>query len=185
MPLSRRMTRKMLGELLVQEGLVTEEQIQIAIDEQEKTNGLLGDILVDMGIVTERDITRAVVSQYSSPYLSVFDHYISKEMLDLFPAQYLTKHLFLPLDQFDNLLTVVTAIPPSDEVITEIEKRSGCKAVFFVSSTSELKAALERVFPQEAMRALDDVFPDTDPVEEDTTPETVERKLKIGEPDPV
>ena len=56
MPIAARGGRKALGQILKESGLVTEEQIQEALDAQKEQGGALGTILVDLGYVTEDDI---------------------------------------------------------------------------------------------------------------------------------
>ena len=151
---------KRLGEILLDEGLIADEQLRIALEEHKKSGGLLGEILVEMGAVSERDIARAITAQISYPYISVFNHYISKDMLALFPEGYLWEHQFLPLDRFLHILTVVCSNVLGDKVIAEIEQMTGCKVKLFVSSSSEIRAALATYCPDQANKALDQVFPE-------------------------
>jgi len=153
-------SRKRLGELLIDEGLITEDQLRVALEEQKNGNGLLGEILVDMGAVSERDIARAITSQNACPYISVLSHYITKEVLRLLPPAYLWKHQFLPLDRFGNILTIVSSSVLPDKLLREIEEISGCRVATYISSCSEIRSALAAHFPEEAKNALDNVFPD-------------------------
>ena len=161
----RSMPRKRLGEILLDEGLITEDQLNAAIEAQKKSGGLLGEILVEMGAISERDIARAIVLQNAWPYLSVFNHYISREMLYLFPESYLWEHQFIPLDRFLNTITIVSSNVLSDHVLSEIEQRVGCKVKMFAASASEIRSALATYCPVQTDKTLEQVFPESTSIE--------------------
>ena len=56
----RKRTSKKLGEILLSNGVITEEQLQRGLDFQRREGGLLGEILVKLGYVNERDIVEAL-----------------------------------------------------------------------------------------------------------------------------
>lgn len=139
----RRMTKKRLGELLLQEGLVTEEQLQESLEEQEETGELIGDILVRKGFVTETDVARTISMQFSFPYLSVLHYYISPEMLEPFSLEMLERHLFVPIDRFGDVLSIVIAGLLDQNVIDEIEQQTKCTVQVYVGKVSEVKQAIK------------------------------------------
>ena len=91
-----RMTKKRLGELLVDEGLITEQQVQEVLAEQKKTKGLFGEILVSKAYVTESDIARAIARQFSIPFISARGYDIPQEVVNLFPSDMLEKYRYSP-----------------------------------------------------------------------------------------
>lgn len=145
-----RMTKKRLGELLLQEGVVNDEQLKEALEEQQQTGELIGEILVRKGFVTESDIARTISTQFSFPYISVLNYYIAPDMTEIFPLEMLEKHLFVPIDRFGDVLSIVVAGLLEQEIVSEIEKQSDCTAQVYVGMVSEVKQAIKDKFTSSA-----------------------------------
>ena len=145
-----RMTKKRLGELLLQEDVVSEEQLKHALEEQENTGELIGEILVRKGFVTEGDIARTISTQFSFPYLSVMHYYISPDMTQIFPLEMLEKYLFVPIDRFGEVLTVVVAGLLDQKVVDEIEAKTKCTTQVYVGMVSEVKQVIKEKFAASA-----------------------------------
>ena len=96
MPNITKITKKKLGEILVNEGLITNEQIQEGLSEQQKSGGLLGENLIKLGYVTELDIAAAMSTQFNLPYIDATRYTISKEAFGLVPTDF--KKQFIILD---------------------------------------------------------------------------------------
>ena len=69
--------KKMLGEMLVAGGLIKEEQLKRALDEQKKRGGKVGEILVDLGFISEHNIATFLARQLHIPYIE-----IEKQLID-------------------------------------------------------------------------------------------------------
>lgn len=146
-----RMTKKRLGELLLQEGIINDEQLKEALEEQEQTGELIGEILVRKGFVTESDIARTISTQFSFPYISVQNYYVSPEMTGIFPLEMLEKHLFVPIDRFGDVLSIVVAGLLDQDIVNDIEKRSKCAAQVYVGMVSEVKQVIREKFAATAV----------------------------------
>ena len=65
--------RKKIGECLIQAGLITEEDLQVALAEHKKTGERVGAVLVRLNLATEKQITKALAYQLGFPYVSLSD----------------------------------------------------------------------------------------------------------------
>ncbi len=139
--------RKKFGELLHEEGLITSEHLERALETQKKTGELLGEILVEEGLITEWDIVRVIVKQYKLPYLPSTKYNVSKEVLAIFPAKFLHANLIVPLDRFGDVVTLATARNPSLELMQEIEQQFKLTPLACVSTISDVKSTLTMHFP--------------------------------------
>ena len=139
----QRMTKRRLGEVLLQERLVTKEQIEEALADQSVTGELLGEILVRKGYVAERNIAETIATQYSFPYLEPDQYYISGDIIHLLPMEIIEKHTVVPLDRFGDILTVVVAGPLDEEVVKEIEQKTGARVHIFISTVSAVRKTIE------------------------------------------
>lgn len=141
-----RMTKKRLGELLCDEGLVNDEQIEEALGSQRKTGELLGEVLVRLGYVTEYDIAKTIVTQFGLPYIAVKQYFISDEAMQLFPERLMRQYQFLPLDKLGNVIAIAVGGLLNFDVLSELESTSGSRIQVYVSTWSEIKAAIDERF---------------------------------------
>ncbi len=140
-----RMTKKRLGELLVDEGLITEQQVQEVLAEQKKKGELFGEILVSKSYVTESDIARTIARQFSIPFISARGYDIPQEVVDLFSFDMLEKYQFVPIDRFGDVLIVVIAGVMDSRVLGEIEKVSSCTVQVYAGTVSDVKETLKKL----------------------------------------
>jgi len=138
-----RMTKRKLGEILIHERLVTQEQVQECLLEQAQSGELLGQVLVRKGYCSEKDIAETIATQFSFPYIEPDQYYIASDVLHLLPMEFVDKHSVIPLDRFDDTLVIVVAGPLEDEVLQEIGQLTGCTVQIFVSTVSEVRKAVE------------------------------------------
>lgn len=142
-----KITKKRLGELLVAEGLITNEQIEEALKEQQKTGMLLGEVLVKLGDVTEYDIAGALAAQFGLPYIDTSRYNITKEVFGLLPLDFIRTNQLVPLDKIGNILTVVVSGPLSEKVFEEIEKKTSSELYLFVSTVSQIRKIIQEHSP--------------------------------------
>lgn len=136
-----KLTRKRLGELLVEEGLLKEEQITEALKKQKATGELLGEVLIRLGYVSEIDIARTLTKQFNLPYIDASKYTISKDVLDIVPANYMYKHQFIILDKIGKALVVAVSGLLDQAIFEELERMSGSKLFIYVSTTSQVVGA--------------------------------------------
>jgi len=141
-----RMTKRRLGELLRGEGLVTDEQVKLAMTEQRKQNCFLGEALVKLGFVTEESIAVTVSQQFNLPFLSAEQYDIAKDMLDIFPLQIMQEYQFLPLERIGDMLIIVGAGLMNHDVLDELENICGAKICQYISTWTDIRAVQERLF---------------------------------------
>lgn len=139
-----KITRKRLGEILVSEGLITNEQVQEALQEQQKTGMLLGEVLIKLDYVTELDIAGALSAEFGLPYIDASNYTISQEVFNLLPLDFINKNQLVPLDKIGNIITIAVAGPLSAKVFEELEKITGCESYLFVSTVSQVRRVIQQ-----------------------------------------
>src|SRR5262245_32193379 len=120
-----KLIRKKMGEVLVDEGLVKEDQVTEALRRQRATGESFADILVDKGFVSEVDIARTLVKQSGLPYIDASRYRINKDGLATVPAELMWLHQFVILDKIGKTVLVAISNVLSPEVFDKIEKVSG------------------------------------------------------------
>ena len=146
----KRMTNKKLGELLVEEKLLTEEQVQEALREQAKVGGLLGEVMVKLGQLTEYDIAKCISLQFNLPFIHVSAYQLQHELVHLVPLEMQYKFQFIVLDRIGDVLTIAIAGLLNEAVFSEINTLTHCDVQVFVSTNSDILQALDEYKDREA-----------------------------------
>lgn len=138
-----KITKKRLGEILVSEGLITNEQVEDALKEQKKSGLLLGEALVKLEYVTELDIVAALSAQFGLPYLDASRYVVTKEVYNLIPQDFMKRNQLVPLDKIGDIITIAVSGPLSEKVFEELEKITGCESYLFVSTVSQVRKIVQ------------------------------------------
>ncbi|MHC4393600.1 MAG: GspE/PulE/PilB domain-containing protein [Planctomycetota bacterium] len=142
-----RITKKPLGRLLIDEGIVTPDQVDQALIEQERTGELLGEALVKAGYTTETEIVRTLCEQFGKPFCKASLYDVAKETLALLPARLLVENCFVPLDRFGNVLIIAMGGLLDAATIAQMRKLSGCDIEVYISPPSDCRTVLRKLFP--------------------------------------
>lgn len=121
---------------------------------------LLGELLVEMGYCTENQIASALAQGYGVPYAQVGPKICDPKVLDILPREFLEEHIVLPLFKVNNTLTVAICEPANVFLIDEIERISGCKVQIVCSTAKDIKATLQAYLPSENVFVIDDIIDD-------------------------
>jgi len=172
-----------IGQILLKEKIVTEEQLQKALEVQKKEGGKLGDILITLGIVTEKDIVLAVAKQLSIPYASYSKGLLkpaSQELAKLIPEDYCRKHLVLPISRHMNSLTVAFVDPLDLICIDNLRHMTGCEINPIIATKSDIQRAIDEFYGKEDL--LKDVISDSYELEEfKAEKEAAEQDISLDE----
>jgi type IV pilus assembly protein PilB len=110
-----------LGDLLVREGMIKEEQLQEAVREARKEGTRLGFALVHLGLVAEDALTRLLARQYRVPAVDLTKVEVDPKTLRLVPGDMALKHLVLPLRRMGRTLTVAMVNPTDMGAIDDLK----------------------------------------------------------------
>ena len=142
----RRIINKQLGEVLIEHGVISQDQLQKALSVQKERGELMGEILVELGFAKEEDIAQALTVQYGFPYLPLSNYEISPEIINIIPVRIVKQYLLIPVDKIGNNLTIAMSNPLNIQAVEDIELISGCTAQLFVSTSSDIKKAIEKYY---------------------------------------
>ena len=109
-----------LGDVLLQEGLVTREQLSSALGECRATGMPLGYVLAKQGSVPDVEITRIVARQLRVPAVDLTRFEVDQKILKLIPADVAKRQIVLPLKREGRTLTVAMANPTDPVLLQEL-----------------------------------------------------------------
>jgi len=142
----RKILKKKLGELLIERGIINEHQLEKALILQRENGGLIGELLVELGFVKEEDIAQSLTAQYGFPYLPLGNYDISPAVISIVPGRVARQYLLVPIDKIGNNLSLAMSNPLNLQAIEDVELLSGCNVQTFVSTSSDIKRAIEKYY---------------------------------------
>jgi type IV pilus assembly protein PilB len=135
--------QEQLGEMLIQEGLLTPEQLQKALNEQRQNGTRLGFNVVSLGFVGEANLTRVLARQYRVPAVDLSQIEVDPRIIKLVPVEFATKHLVVPLRRVGRSLTVAMAEPTDLTIIDDLKFITRFDIEPVVASEFALRSAIE------------------------------------------
>ncbi|HEX5372610.1 MAG TPA: GspE/PulE family protein [Aquabacterium sp.] len=135
-----------LGDLLVQEGLITAEQLDQALQEQRSSGRKLGRVLSDQGLVTEAQIAKAVARQLHAPFIDLAHYPLRPELAQQLPEGHARRLRAIVLDDPPSGLMIGMADPTDIYAFDEIGRLLKRSVDLAVVTETHLLAALDRVY---------------------------------------
>ena len=142
----KKITNKHLGELLIERGVINQEQLALAISYQQQKGGLIGEVLVELKFATEEDIAQALTCQYGFPYLPLANYEIDDEVIKSVPENVCRQFCLIPIDKIGKSLTLAMANPLNLTAVEDVELISGCTIQMFVSTASDIREAIDKYY---------------------------------------
>ena len=143
---ARRLITKLLGELLLEKGIINQAQLDQGLKIQKEKGGLIGQIFVMLGYVKEEEIAQALTAQYGFPYLPLESYEINADMIKLIPENVAKQYNLIAIDKIGNLLTVSMSNPLNIQAAEDIEMLSGCKIQVFISTMTDITNAIKKYY---------------------------------------
>src|SRR5919197_324265 len=135
-----------LGTLIFRAGLLPAETIENALEEGVKTGRRLGEILVERGLIKEEDLTRLLAGQKGLPFVSLRERSVDPEAGRLLAEDQARLFTALPIGFEDGVPLVAVADPTNDVLNRNIREALGQEARFVVAARSELNEVIGEVF---------------------------------------
>ncbi len=159
--------RKPLGQLLLGKGLIQQEQLDLALEEQKRTGHqkLLGEVLVELHVCTEDQITETLAQAYAVPYARISPKIADPKVIQVLPKEFLEKHQTLPLYLVAGVLTVAVSEPANVFLLEEIERLSGYQVQVVAATGRDIKSTLQAYLPNDKVFVIDDIIEDVQPEE--------------------
>jgi type IV pilus assembly protein PilB len=141
-------TTDRLGDILVREGLITQDQLKKALLEQKSSGMRLGYTLVKLGFIEETEVTKMLARQYRMPAVDLSRFEVEPRILKLLPADIALKHTVLPLKREGRTLTIAIADPNNVAAIEDVKFITRCDVFPVIAGEYTLRNAIERYYQQ-------------------------------------
>jgi type IV pilus assembly protein PilB len=135
-----------LGEILLKESLITQEQLQKALEFQRANGGKLGSCLTKMGFITDDDITGVLSRQYGVPSINLKFYEIDPNVIKLIPQDTALRYQVIPLSRVGSVLTIAMTDPTNVFAMDDIKFMTGFNVEPVVASESAIGEAITRFY---------------------------------------
>lgn len=135
-----------LGEKLVEHKLITPEQLEIGLKEQEKGAGALGETLVKLGFTTESDILPIIAKQLNITYVKIKELTIPPEVIAKIPAKVAHHYKVLPIKITDGTLTIGMSDPMDIHAIDDLKLLLGCSIDPVLAGPKDIEEGLKQYY---------------------------------------
>ncbi len=166
---------KKLGELLVEKGFATQEQIKTGLDIQRKTGRKLGDILIESGIIHEVQLVEVIAERLKINRINLSSIVINPSVIATIPVDIAKKHNVLPVFKMANNLVVAMSDPLNVIALDEIRYLTKCIVKRAVAGKQEIRTAIDRYYSvaDSVNTMLDDDTEDTSAIDNLPTAEMI------------
>ena len=160
--------RPTIGDILMDSGRVTREDVEQALAYQRENGGYFGEALVACGIISEGEVEWGLASQYDLPYVFPEAEAVDYGAASLVAPEWALAHLTLPIMRTDERLTVIVDSPLKTEPVDELRTRTQLDVQLALASPSRIRELIREVYargtaaeeeapgrPIELARALD------------------------------
>ncbi len=135
-----------LGELLVNQGLITGKQLKEAIEHKSRQNTRLSASLVQLGHINEKVLATFLSKQYGIPAISLEDVTVPPELTRLVPWSLCEKHMLVPLSVEGNRITVAVADPTNVAAVDDVRFLCNMDVQVYLGTESGIKVLIDRAY---------------------------------------
>ena len=137
-----------LGQLLIQQGHLTEEQLERALKLQRRDGRKLGELLIDSGMVDDEAVLSSLSHHLDMPSVRLRPGLIDPQIVEVIDKEIAEKHLIIPMFKVDAVLTLAMAEPQALLVIDDLERSTGLHIQPVIALEANIKQFIKQYYAQ-------------------------------------
>jgi type IV pilus assembly protein PilB len=150
--------KERLSELLLKTNLITQEQLDQALQVQKDKGGKLSSILLELSFIKESDLIATLSQKLGLPLIDVKRYKIDPDVLKLIPIDIARNYQILPISRMSDIITLAMADPLNIFAIDHVETLTGYKINPIIASTQDILQTIEAVYPDATKGVIDDLM---------------------------
>ncbi len=150
-------TRKLIGQVLIEQGLITESQLKEALEKQRETGHFLGRILVDLGYISEKELKRVLSIQAGIEMIDLKNTTIDRKAVEVFPSALAKTYNVIPIKLERDTLILAVGDTLSLNIQDDISFILGYKIKMVLADEDDIKEAIETYYGKE-IETIDDLI---------------------------
>jgi type IV pilus assembly protein PilB len=135
---------KQLGQILLEQGLLTDEQLDRALEEHRNTPKSLGRTLIDLGYIHERDLVRALAEQVGLEFVDLTDYHIDPGATALLPEALCRRYRAIPIGEREGKLLVAMSDPANVYALDDIRAMTNREVQPVVATANDVEQAIQK-----------------------------------------
>ena len=135
---------KQLGQILLEQGLLQQEQLDRALEEHRNTPKSLGRVLIDLGYIRERDLVRALAEQVGLEFVDLTDYRVDAAATTLLPEALSRRYRAIPIGEEDGKLLVAMSDPANMYALDDIRTITGRDVRPLVATANDVEQAIHK-----------------------------------------
>jgi hypothetical protein len=142
--------KKRLGEILLDYGIISQKELEMALKEQKIRNKRVGEILIELYLVTQDQINWVLSKQLDIPYVQIETNQLDLDLLKKFPGFLIKNYHIIPLIEMNDTLVVAMSDPTDNEAQQKIKtfhKKNFEVALASFKNISEIIQYIENEYP--------------------------------------
>ncbi|MDM5330833.1 ATPase, T2SS/T4P/T4SS family [Neobacillus sp. CF12] len=155
-------TRRRLGDLLIEEGLITPEQLQSTLDEK-APNQKIGDALLQKGLITDQQLAEVLEYQLGIPHINLMQYPFDTNLFSLISKETARRNLIVPLKKEGNKLFVAMVDPMDFIVIDDLRLSTGFQIETAIATKEGILRAINKYYNVD--EGLEELFDELSPSE--------------------
>ncbi len=136
--------RKRIGEVLIDQGLITEDQLQLGLEEQKKTRLQLGKCLVQLGYISDNKLVDVLSAQLDVQHVVLENFNFNRTLVGLIPEDMARRYKAIALFEKDGVLTIAMADPTNLRTIDHLKFKTGKEIDAVIASEKSIVAAIDK-----------------------------------------
>ena len=136
----------LIGQILIDEGVITPEQLEIGLKEQKKTKDFICTTLVKLGFAPEEKVFNALSHELNTSYVKIKDKDIEPLIIQKVPAKFASHYKIIPLEFKDNVLTIAMTDPLDIRTLDDIRLLLGFEVKGVLASELEIQDAIRKYY---------------------------------------
>lgn len=145
-------SKKRLGELLIEDGILAPESLEEALCHQKKSGGMIGQILIQLGYLSEEELIGALGRQLRIPYVALGQYAVNMEAVGCLGEEFARKNMIVVFDLDDKNFFMATSDPLNTTPVEEARQRLKLRPQVFISTPTEILNLFDIAFSKETQR---------------------------------
>ena len=136
----------LLGEKLIQKGLISSRELDLGLKEHQKTGQFIGATLVKLGFIKEEELYPVISEQLKIPYVKIKGLSVTPEVFKKLPAKYVCHYKLIPVKFERDVLTVAITDPLDIRTLDDLRLLLGCDVVGVLAAESDITEAIRKYY---------------------------------------
>jgi len=150
-------SKKRIGDILIEQGVITQEQLFEALKQQRTTGKKVGEMLVELGYITESKLIDILGAQLDVQHIILDGIKIAPELASLISEEMCKKYKVIPVYMRDDTITIAMADPTDLRTIDHIKFVTGREIDVMMASEKQILATIPRIY-EDKQKQLHDIL---------------------------